>query len=145
MPFRLSALLVATVAGLAQTPTMKQLMLDLIHPSSNEILLMVNRAGPANEAEWAAARHSALTLAESGSLLASRAPAGNAADWARNASLLADAGAAAYKAALAKDPAALAAAADAIDRSCTACHKQFRPDVFPAGGRLGATPQGSLQ
>ena len=40
----------------------------------------------------------------------------------------------AYKAAAAKDAAALAALAalaDRIDSSCTTCHKRFRPAVFP--------------
>jgi cytochrome c553 len=130
MPFRLMALLVVTVAALAQTAaTMKQLMLDLIHPASNEILLIINRGGPSDYREWVAVRRSALTLAESGELLKSHTP--NTNDWVKDAKLLADAGSAAYQAALAKDPKALAAAAESVDASCTACHKQFRPDVFP--------------
>ena len=126
----------------AQAPTepalpvasMKQLMVDLIHPASNEILLLVYRGGPKDEAEWAAVRRGALTLAESGNLLAirSRAPAGP--DWMKDAKLLADAGAAAYKAAQAKDGTELARQAERIDASCTVCHRQFRPDVFPREG-----------
>jgi len=42
--------------------------------------------------------------------------------------------AAAYKAAQAKDAAALAAVAAPLDQACTACHKQYRLDVFPRPG-----------
>ena len=113
--------------ALAQTPTTKQIMLDMIHPAANDILLAVNR----DEKDWASLRRAALALQESGSLLA--AP-GRGADWAKDVKLLADAGAAAYKAAQAKDAGALAAVAGALDASCTTCHKQFRPNVFPAQG-----------
>ena len=71
MPRVWIALFALTMA--AQSPaTMKQLMLDLIHPASNDILFFVNRGAPKTEQEWAALRHSALTLAESGNLLAMR-------------------------------------------------------------------------
>jgi hypothetical protein len=43
-------------------------------------------------------------------------------------------GNAAYKAAQAKDGKALAALAGALDVSCTTCHKQYRPNVFPKDG-----------
>ncbi len=102
-------------------------MLDVIHPASNSLLLLVNRGGPASDAEWAEARRSALTLAESGNLLIMR---NRAAGWAADAKLLTDAGAAAYKAAEARDARGLAATADRIDASCTTCHKQFRPTLF---------------
>lgn len=107
-------------------------MLDLIHPASNDILLSIFRGGPKDEAEWATVRRSALTLAESGPLLRARGPAQP--DWVNDTKLLADAGAAAYQAAQAKDAKALAAVAERLDASCTTCHKQFRPNVFPREG-----------
>ncbi len=113
---------------------MKQLMTDLIHPASNDILLVVYRGGPKDEKEWAAVRRGALTLAESGSLLMLRGRARDQSDWLQDAKRLVDAGAAAYKAAQAKDAKALAAVADALDASCTTCHKQYRPNVFPREG-----------
>ena len=58
------------ISAFAQAPTMKQLMLDLIHPASNDILLFVNRGVPKTDAEWAAVRRSALTLEQSEKLLA---------------------------------------------------------------------------
>ena len=118
--------------------TMQQLMLDLIHPASNDILLVVFRGGPQDEAEWAAVRRAAVTLAESGNLLTLRGRAPNPSnaqgDWVKDAKALVDAGTAAYKAAQAKDPKALAAIAEPLDASCTACHKQYRHNVFPPQG-----------
>ena len=116
----------------AQSPaTVKQLMLDLIHPASNDILFFVNRGAPKTDAEWATVRRGALTLQESGDLLAMRNTQG---DWAKDAKMLADVGAAGYKAAQAKDFNALAALTDSLDASCTTCHKQYRPNVFPREG-----------
>jgi len=119
-------------AGLAftQTPaTIKQLMLDLIHPAANDILLVINRGGPANETEWATVRRSALTLREAGDRLSTRGP--DHGDWVKYSKLLFDAGAAAYGAAQSKDAKALAALSDSLDASCTTCHKQYLPNVFP--------------
>jgi hypothetical protein len=127
---------VVPVVALAQTgtealqpvATMKQLMLDVIYPSSNSLLVLVKRGGPGDDREWTEARRGAMTLAESGNLLVMRngAPA-----WVADARMLTEVAAAAYKAAEAKDAAALAALADRLDASCTTCHKQFRPAVFP--------------
>ena len=128
--------LIATLA-LAQPPseaTMKQLMLDLIHPASNDILLFVNRGDSKSEAGWAAVRRSALTLEESGNLLTMRGRARDQGDWMKDAKMLADAGRAAYQAAQAKDLSALSQISDALDASCTTCHKQYRPNVFPREG-----------
>ena len=113
---------------------MKQLMLDLIHPASNDILLFVNRGAPSDEKEWAAVRRGAVTLAESGNLLMQRGRARDQGEWMKDAKMLADVGAAAYKAAQAKDAKALAALAEQLDASCTTCHKQYRPNVFPHEG-----------
>ena len=106
---------------------MKQLMLDVIHPQSNTLLLLIHRGGPNSDSEWTEARGSAMTLAESGNLLIMRNRAPN---WIADATLLRDAGAAAYKAAEAKDAKTLASVVDRIDASCTTCHKHFRPTVF---------------
>jgi hypothetical protein len=135
-------LLLLAPCGFAQAPaesaappaTMKQLMLDLIHPASNEILLFVNRGAPASEKDWAGVRRSAVTLTETGNLLMTRGRARDQGDWLKDAKALADVGAAAYQAAQTKDAKALAALADSLDASCTGCHKQYRPNVFPRNG-----------
>jgi hypothetical protein len=132
-----------TAIAFAQAPaepfppvtSVKQLMLDLIYPSSNDILLAIYRGGPGgpkDDKDWAAVRRGAVTLAESGNLLMMRGRARDQGDWMKDAKLLVDAGNAAYKAAQAKDANALAVLAGALDASCTTCHRQYRPNVFPA-------------
>jgi len=116
------------------TATVRQLMLDMVHPSSNDILLAIFRGGPKDEKEWAAVRRGAVTLAESGNLLMMEGRARDQGDWMKDAKLLVDVGNSAYKAAQAKDGAALAGLAGAVDASCTTCHKQYRPNVFPKDG-----------
>jgi hypothetical protein len=74
-PASVSAL--APSNALQPVATMKQLMLDMIHPASNTVLLAINRGGPTKEAR------------------------------------------------------ALSALADRIDASCTTCHRQYRPGIFP--------------
>jgi hypothetical protein len=118
----------APAEGLQPVATMKELMVDLIHPASNSLLLAVNRGGPDDDKGWAEARRSAMTLAESGNLLIMR---NRAAAWMADARRLTDVGTAAYRAATARDARALAGLADRIDASCTTCHAQFRPTVFP--------------
>jgi cytochrome c556 len=114
--------------------SVKQLMLDLIYPSSNDILLAIYRGGPKDEKEWAAVRRGAMTLAESGNMLMMRARARDQEDWMKDAKLLAEVGNSVYKAAQAKDGIALTALAASVDASCTTCHKQFRSNVFPKDG-----------
>jgi hypothetical protein len=122
---------------LAQNPsqpaTVKQLMVDLIHPASNDLLLFIYRGASSDEKEWAAVRRAALALAESGNLLTAPSSS-NQDDWASDAKRLADVGAAAYQAAQAKDLKTLAALAEPLDRACTTCHQHYRPDVFPRQG-----------
>ena len=127
----IAGVVVVAASAFAQA-TVKQLMLDLIHPASNDILLLIFRGGPQTEAEWATVRRGALTLAEAGNLLRSRGP--DQAEWIKDANLLAAAGTTAYQAAQSKDSKALAGVADSLDASCTACHKQYRPNVFPREG-----------
>jgi len=93
--FVLSATLAAQAQSDAPQPvaTMKQLMVDVIHPASNTLLLLVNRGGPSDDKEWAEARRGAMTLAESGNLLIMR---NRAAAWVADAKMLTDAGAVGY-------------------------------------------------
>src|SRR5260370_1998340 len=80
------------------TATVRQLMLDMIHPSSNDILFAIYRGGPRDEKEWAAVRRSAGTLAESGNMLMVRGRARDQEDWMKDPKLLVDVGNPAYKA-----------------------------------------------
>ena len=116
------------------TATMKQLMLDLIHPASNDILLFVNRGAPNDEEEWAAVRRSAVTLAESGNLLMMRGPrtrSGRMDEGRENAGRRRRRrvqGRAGERREGARGP------RRSLDASCTTCHKQYRPNVFPREG-----------
>jgi cytochrome c556 len=123
--------LMGTCASAQAPATMRELMLDLIHPASNDVQLFVNRGAPKSDAEWAGVRRSALTLHESGDLLTHR---NSQDDWQKDAKLLSAVGAAAYKAAQAKDLKALASLTESLDASCTTCHRQYRPNVFPREG-----------
>jgi hypothetical protein len=135
-----AGILALSAEALAQAPpdplqpvaSINQLMLDVIHPASNDLLLLIHRGGPGDDKEWAGARRSAMMLAESGNLLIMR---NRAANWVADARLLIDVGAAAYKATEARDTKALESLADRIDASCTTCHKHFRPTVFAPDNR----------
>ena len=130
-------MVLAAAYAFAQAPpavTVKQLMLDMIHPAANDILLFVNRGGAKTEGDWAPVRRAALTLAESGNLLTMTGRARDQDQWAKDAKALADAGAAAYQAAQAKNLNALEQLTGTIDASCTTCHKHYRPNVFPRDG-----------
>lgn len=111
--------------------TMNELMVSMIYPASNDILLLIFRGGPKDEKEWAALQRSAVVLAESGNLLMMRGRARDQGDWIKDAKMMVDVGAAAYKAARAKDVAAVVALTERLDASCVTCHKQYRPAVHP--------------
>ena len=136
---KLALVFVAAIA-VAQSPApfqpvgnMSQLMIDVIYPTSDAIFY-VERTPPKNDQDWGALRTNALTLAESGNLLMMGARARDQGDWIKDAQMLAGVGAAAYKAAQEKDVKALATLAEPLDASCTGCHKQYRPNVFPRDG-----------
>jgi hypothetical protein len=123
--------MMAQDSGTAQpVGNMSDIMVSMIYPAANEILTFANRA-PADDKEWVALQRSAVRLGESGNLLMMRGHALNQGDWVKDAKLLVDVGAAAYKVAKAKDTNALPALNDQINASCTTCHKQYRPNVYP--------------
>src|ERR1700757_4050427 len=108
VPMRAPILLVFALAAMAQAPTpraigsMSQLMIDVIYPTSNAIFY-IERTPPKTEVDWEVVRTNALTLAESANLLMIPARARDNDKWMADAKLLLEAGAAAYKASLAKD------------------------------------------
>lgn len=120
--------------NLPSTATVRQLMLDMIYPASNDLLLIVDRGGPKDAAEWAAARRDALNLSESGNLLMMPGRSRDQEDWVAQVKTLVAVGTSAYKAAGDKNLESLAAATGKIDAACTSCHKEYRPNVFPRQG-----------
>ena len=116
----------AQTAGVQAVGSMSDLMVSMVYPATNNILLFVYRGGPQSDADWASVQRSAVLLAETGNLLAARGPAGDQGDWAKDAKMLVDAGAAVYRAARAKDTKTLLTTDQAINASCVTCHKQYR-------------------
>lgn len=107
--------------------TMSQLMINIVYPSSNAIFYIA-RGAPKNQLEWNEMANNALTLAESGNLLMMPSRARDNEKWMADAKLLVDVGAAAYKAAQAKDAPALTALSDQLNTACVQCHQDYRPN-----------------
>jgi hypothetical protein len=111
--------------------TMADLMISMVYPPANDLLLSIARGGPKDDKEWMALQRSAVLLGESGNVLMMRGRARDQGQWMTDARMLVDAGAAAYRAARAKDLNALTALEAPINASCVSCHKQYRPNVHP--------------
>jgi hypothetical protein len=124
-------LLFLAVAATAQAPSFQpvgsvsQLMIYVLYPTSDS-LFYIERNPPKNDVEWNLVRNQALTLAESGNLLMmpGRVREG---DWNKDAKMLVDVGTTAFKAAMAKDVAGIAALNDQLNDACVVCHTQYRP------------------
>ena len=117
----------AQEASFQRVGTMSQLMIDIIYPSS-DALFYIERAPPRNDVEWNVIRTQALMLAESGNLLMMTGRARDQGNWIKDSKRLVDAGAAAYKAAGAKDVGAIQALNDQLNAACVTCHEQYRPN-----------------
>jgi hypothetical protein len=137
---RLAVLLLAAgAAAAAQSPapapagatapvpvgTMSDLMVKIIYPASDAIFYITTRT-PRTDAEWGELQGKALAVAESANLLMMPGRARDRDRWMADAKLMLDAGRAAYRAARAKDVAALDALNDDLYTSCTSCHQHYR-------------------
>ena len=107
--------------------TMSDLMVKIIYPTSDAIFYITTRT-PQTDAEWGELQGKALALAESANLLMMPGRARDQDRWMADAKLMLDAGRAAYRAARAKDVAALDALNDDLYTSCTSCHQHYRPN-----------------
>jgi cytochrome c556 len=120
-------------AAMAQAPAtfqpvgnMRQLMIDIIYPTSDAIFY-VDREAPKSQHDWDVLRTDALTLAESGNLLMMEGRARDQKNWIMESKMLADIGGRAYKAAQAKDIDGIRALNDSLNAACVVCHYQYRP------------------
>ena len=137
------ALIVFLLAGAigAQAPTFQpvgtvsQVMISITYPTSDAIFY-VERSPPKTEKEWNDLQGQALMLAESGNLLMMGRRARDQGDWIKEAQEMVEVGAAAYKAALAKDLPAIVALNQRLLDACMACHRQYRPNY----GKRKTTP-----
>src|SRR5579864_3767984 len=117
---------------MAEAPTVKpvgsilQIMQGIVVPASNAIFRIPNEA-PKNDKEWAAVQSNALVLAESGNLLMLPGRAKDDGEWMKDSRNLVDAGAAAFKAANAKDADALTEIGEQILTTCSTCHQKYEP------------------
>ncbi len=129
---RAIGLLLLACAAVAQAPsfqpigTTSQIMLAMTYPFS-DALLYIERNPPKTEQEWKTVEYTALMLAESGNLLMMGFRARDQDRWMQDSKALVDAGAAALKAARAKDLNGILALNDQIVTSCTECHSHYRP------------------
>ena len=120
--------------------TMSELMVKIIYPASDAIFYITTRE-PKTEAEWVNLQGKALAVAESANLLMMPGRARDQERWMEDARLMLDAGRAAFRAAKAKDVAALDALNDQLYTSCTSCHQHYRPNY---GRRPAPEPQAKL-
>lgn len=129
------ALILLLLAGAigAQAPTFQpvgsvsQVMISITYPSSDAIFY-VERNPPKTEKDWNDLQAQALILAESGNLLMIGSRVRDQGDWIKEAREMVDVGAAAYKAAMARDLPAIAALNQRLNDACVTCHVQYRPN-----------------
>ena len=122
-----ASLLLARVAMTQQAEprpvaSVAQIMQAMVVPSSNS-LFDVARHAPESDEQWAAVRNSAVLLAESGNLLLMGRRSKDTDVWRETSLALAGAGAAALRAAEARDAAAVIEAGDAMVDACEVCHE----------------------
>ena len=125
----IGVLLATLTAGAQMQPasTMSDLMVKIIYPASDAIFYITTRE-PKTEAEWVDLQGKALAVAESANLLMMPGRARDQDRWMQDAQLMLDAGRLAFRAAKAKDVAALDALNDQLYTSCTSCHQHYRPN-----------------
>jgi hypothetical protein len=125
--FCLAATVYAQAPDFQRVGTMSQLMVDVIYPTSDSIFY-IEREPPKNDVDWERIRQNALTLAESANLLMIPGRARDDAKWMADAKLMLDAGAAAYRAAVARDMPALVGLNQQLYEACVTCHMDYRPN-----------------
>jgi hypothetical protein len=113
-------------AGPQTIGTMKELMLDVIYPTSDQIFY-VGRNEKKTQKDWNEIRQSALVLAESANLLMADNRARDKERWMQDANLLWVVGNKAYEAAKIKDEAALEGLNSDLYEACQSCHEHYRP------------------
>jgi hypothetical protein len=130
---RIPILFLLAGAVMAQAPTFQavgtvsQVMISITYPTSDAIFY-VERKPPKTEKDWNDLQAQALMLAESGNLLMMGRRVRDQGDWIKESQEMVDVGAAAYKAALAKDLSGIVALNQRLNDACVTCHQQYRPN-----------------
>jgi hypothetical protein len=122
-------LIVSVAAAVSAQPvgSMSDLMIRILYPNADAVFYIETRT-PSTEAEWGELQAKTLLLAETANLLLMPARMRDDKQWVEDTKLLREAGAAAYKAARAKDVPALTALNDQLYQSCVQCHLHYRPN-----------------
>jgi len=115
-----------TPTGPKSIGTMKELMLNLIFPTSNEIFY-VGRNEEKTYKDWTDLQNNALMLGEAANILMADNRARDKDRWMKDAKLLWDVGDKAFKLAKAKDLEGLKALNDDLYEACQSCHEHYRP------------------
>jgi hypothetical protein len=102
-------------------------MIKILYPDADAVFYITTRT-PTTEAEWGELQAKTLMLAETANLLMMPGRLRDEKQWVEDAKLLREAGAAAYKAARAKDVPALEGLNDQLYQSCVQCHMHYRPN-----------------
>jgi hypothetical protein len=118
--------------------SMSQLMIDIIYPTSNSVFYIGGQP-PKTQKEWDDFQGQALMLAEAGNLLMMEGRARDQDKWMKDAKMLVDAGAAAFKDAQAKNVDAILALNDQLYAACVTCHEDYRPRYGKR--KLGPPPE----
>jgi cytochrome c556 len=150
MIWALAGLALTAALSVAQAPavfqakpvgSLKQVMRSIPYPNS-EILFAVQKKAPQNDDDWQAVQNASIALAETANLITMRGrlkedgspvPVQKA-DWNKYARGLVTAAQSCYKAARAKDQAAVNKCTDGLAESCSNCHEVYRdaPQPSPA-------------
>ena len=115
-----------TPTGPKSIGTMKELMLNMIFPTSNEIFY-VGRNEEKTYKDWSDLQNNALMLGEAANILMADNRARDKDRWMKDAKLLWDVGDKAFKLAKAKDLEGLKALNDDLYEACQSCHEHYRP------------------
>lgn len=123
----LALLIGASTLSAQPIGTMSDLMIKILYPNADAVFYITTRT-PGSEAEWGELQAKTLMLAETANLLVMPGRLRDDKQWVEDAKLLREAGAAAYRAARAKDVAALEGLNDQLYQSCVQCHQHYRPN-----------------
>ena len=124
--FSMAAATMAQAPAYQPVGTVRQVMLDIVAPTSDVIFKVPSQA-PKDDKEWKTVQDSALMLAETGNLLLLPGRATDNNDWTKFAKALIAQGSKAFKAANAKDAKSLEDIGNDVDQVCEDCHAKYLP------------------
>jgi cytochrome c553 len=116
----------ASSPAASQEPSLKDVMIQIVEPTSNAIFY-ISREPPQTDEQWKALQNQALMLLEVANSLTTPGRAKDKKQWVNDAKLLIDASRAAYAAATAKNIAALEDLNDPLYTACATCHEHYLP------------------